>query len=304
MESRFTTFNIDMERFIYKPMQLNMIQVFELFDELDRLKTGLETKTKEDIHALFIWDSVSSTPSSKDMAESNPHKVVGFKALELSHNLNRIKMPIAFGKWTFLVIDQVRANFNIDGPFARKDQSVGNFGSYKSATNAIQLHHSLQQWIYMSKGKILKQTDHLGIDGWILKIHMEKNKFAPSGVGLDILFDKKYGVKPIESEYYFMQNISSYEKKIYKPNHFPPLHVCTSGHSRIIQVFDLNDGSVVKESEKFKEKDVFEKYNNDSKFKQIFDEALEQAIDCRIRAGLFRNKLKSNIDIKDKDDDK
>lgn len=297
LESRISIFNIDTSRFMYKPMQLDTVQVFKLFDEFNTLKAQLEKETKKEVEALFIWDSVSSTPSSKDASEPDVHKLIGYKAKELSHNLNRLKAPVAFGRWTFLVIDQVRANFKID-PYARTDKSVGNFGNYKSATNVVQLHHNLQQWLYLAKGDALKITDPLGIDGWVLKIHVEKNKFAPSQLGIDVLFDKKYGVLPLQSEYYFMQNLSDYERKLFKKiGDIPPMHVHTVRRSRVIQVYDDQTGDVIKESKVFQEKNLVAEYNTDPEFKAIFDEALEQAIELRIRKVLFRKKNNKNIDI-------
>jgi hypothetical protein len=90
-----------------------------------------------------------------------------------------------------------------------------------------------------------------------------------------------------------MQNYSSCEKKLHSrgSNFKPPfpLHVKTSGHSRVISFFDIEGGTVLEESDKFKEDKLVERYNTDDKFKTLFDKALDQAINYRINIGMFRN---------------
>lgn len=299
LESREQTFNIDSSSFGYKPFQFNIVEICEFMKTMIDKKNELDEKNGTESHALFIWDSIAATPSTKDLNESDPSKVIGYKARELSQNMTSLKMKLMFNKVTLLLIDQVRANIKIDGPYVRKDQSVGDFGNFKSATNTIQLHHSIQQWVYMSKHDKLKPSDNLGIDGWVLRMHVEKNKFAPSQLSVDLLFDKKFGVKKIESEYFFMNNYTYCEKKLLGKDQFMPLNVVKDGHSKRLLVHDVKTGNVFKESEKFKEADLVKKYNSDKDFKAFFDEALEQAIEYRIRRVLFRNAPK-DIDIDEK----
>ena len=200
-------------------------------------------------------------------------------------------------KITLIIIDQVRSNIQITNQFApRNEKSVGSFNNFKAATNVNSLLHSVSQWIYLSKRQNLYPNDGLGLDGWVLELSTEKNKLAPSHYSIDTVFDKKYGIIPILSEYYFMENMSTWEKKVTKAKPdklIYPLCVGISAHSKIITVYDPNDPKkIIAQTEKFTEKTFLTKYNTDARFKAIFELALKYSIEQRILKGYFREVVK------------
>ena len=290
-ENRIQTFNIDESRFSYCPNVMDLQQVFTSIDEMIKLKYGYEEKVKSknkdfEMRVLIIWDSIAATPSSKDIKSEDVNETIGFKARELTFLINKYKQSLMMNKINFLIIDQVRSNIKITNPYAVKDEaSVGDFNNFKSATNVSALHHAVKQWLYLSKGTRLSPNDSLGIDGYEMNVQLEKNKLAPSGVSVPLIFDKKYGVHPLFSEYIFLSKMTKTEIKLTGKNESKlpyPLVVFSDGRSKIIKVIDPINNTVIKESGKFTERKLQEKYNTEDEFKKTFDLAMKFSIEERI----------------------
>ena len=243
--------------------------------------------------------SLASTPSSKVESSTSHDSIIGHKSRQLGFLLDKYKPAWAMNKVTLIVIDQIRTNLKIEGPYVKRDEnSVGNFNNFKSATGCVALQHSYAQWMFLSKGTSLVATDGMGVEGWIINMHIEKNKLKPSGFSIALVFDKKFGIIPILSEYLFMSEMTKFEVKYTKKDAKKlnyPLCVITSGHSKIIQVIDPETGEVVEESIKFKEKNLISVYNNDPEFRRIFDLALHYSIQQRIEVALFRDAINQGI---------
>jgi RecA/RadA recombinase len=296
ISSRIDTFRIDRSKFLYKPLVAHLEQVFEIIDSLVGIKKKLEENTGEEYRVLFIWDSLAGTPLAKETQVDDPNQVIGLKARILTHQLAKYKSTLLMNKVTLLIIDQIRSNIQIQNPYApREEKGVGGFGqSFKAATNVNALQHAIGQWIFLSKREVLNPMIDLGVDGWSLELSTEKNKLAPSQYSVTVVLDKKYGIDPIISEYWFMSNMSRWEVKMTKNTESKlvyPLAVSVEGRSKVISVFDPKTKQVIKKSEKFTEKNFYEKYYTDAKFKELFDEAVETSVNYRIRVGYFREQI-------------
>jgi len=296
--SRQESFGLDPSRFLYKPIVLNVKQVFDTIKQFAEAKKQFEDKSGKPFHVLIIWDSLAASGSSKDAEAEDHNQVIGFKAREISHMLAHHKSTLVMSQITTVIVDQVRANIKIESRFVTPDdKTVGEFSGFRSATNINALQHNIKQWLYLSKGKPLYPNDGLGVDGWELTISTVKNKLAPSQVSVNCVFDKKYGVIPLLSEYLFMRDMTKPEKKRTKNDVKKltyPLAVGVEGRSKVISVIDLNGNLIVK-SQKFTEKNLFSLYYSDSDFKKIFDKALELSITGRIKEGLFREAHADNV---------
>jgi len=294
--SRIDTFGIDRTKFLYKPLVTTLEQVFELIQSLVEIKKKLEEHAKAEYQVLFIWDSLASTSISKETQVDDPNSVIGLKARMITHLLAKYKAMFLMNKVTTLIIDQVRANIQIQNPYAPRDEKgVGSFGaSHKAATNVNSLQHSIAQWLFLSKKEILHPGDGLGVDGWVLELFTEKNKLAPSNYTAQVVLDKKFGIDPIISEYWFMSNMSKWEIKNTGKNESKlnyPLAVVTEGRSKVVCIYDPKTKAVVKKSEKFTEKNFYEKYYKDKEFKNIFDTAVDLSVTYRIKVGYFRETI-------------
>lgn len=304
LEDRIITFGIDESRFLHKPVLLNVKEMFELINDLIQIKPQMEQKTGEEYQILFVLDSIAAVCSSKDADAADPNEVIGFRARELTFNLAKYKKVISMNQISFIMIDQVRSNISdaLQTPWqkALNEKTVGSFGNFQAATNINSLNHNVRQWLWLSKGATLKPTDPMGVDGWIIHVFTEKNKLAPSKYSIPIIFDKKYGMVPFLSEYYFLSEKTKTERKYWpKDKKLPyPLSITTSGNSRILEAMDPSTGSILHRSEPFMERVALEKYNNDKNFRYWFDKAVDIAVDQRIQVSLFRgNPIANYLEI-------
>lgn len=293
IKDRIKIFGIDENRFLYKSFVGDISQVFELFESFINFKMQLQEKTKQEVFVCFVLDSIASPGSSRDASADDPNSVIGYKARELSFTLSKYRQHLSMQRCTFITIDQVRANMQIQSRWqaASEEKSVGTFGNFKSATNVNALQHNIRQWLWLSKGEQLKPTDPLGVDGWVLHLYTEKNKLVSSKYSVPLVFDKKFGAVPVLSEYYFLSNKTKTEKR-YWPDKKPLLYpLCITGdtNKRVLSVMNPETGEIMYESEKFNERGFLEKYNVDSNFKGWFDYAVAISAQQRIQNALFRN---------------
>jgi RecA/RadA recombinase len=305
VQDRITTFGIDPDRITYIPSPLDLLGVFDLIKNVIAGKRELESRTNNQYKLLIIWDSIAATSSSKDINAEDPNEVIGYKARELTHYISRVKSDLIMNQVTLIVIDQIRANMKIQSRFQTPDdKGVGEFSTnFKAATNVSSFQHAVRQWVYFSRGTNLTVQDALGVDGFIINVVLEKNKLAPSKIKIPLVFDKKFGVIGPLSEYYFINEHTAFEKKVYKDaglkKIFPPL-VETSGRSKVINVIDSESGEILESSEKFNERHFLKLYYSDLNFKRIFDKAVDISINERIIQPFFN---RSNLIDSLSDDD-
>lgn len=286
--SRIETFGLDERRFKYEPVVMNVDQTFDLIEKLIQIKRAFEEKLNQEFYVLFIWDSLASTPAPKTAEAENPNSVIGNKARLVSFLLDKYMPLIKFNRCSFVIIDQIRANLKVDGPYVQQEKSVGVFKDYKAASNIYALQHKTQQWIFLSKKKAITPADGMGIDGWFMDVFTEKNKLAPSQHSVTCVFDKKTGLDKFWSEFYFLMEPTLSEKKIYKNSPPASLFMMKKTGSRVkLQVKD-DDGKKQWESDNFYRKDAKSKYETDPEFKQWFDYAVQVSVYNRITQGIFK----------------
>lgn len=75
VQDRVVTFGIRTDHFMYVPVVANVHQVFEMIANFVNLKREIRGKTGTNCQLLIIWDSIASTPSSKDQDADDPNSV-------------------------------------------------------------------------------------------------------------------------------------------------------------------------------------------------------------------------------------
>jgi archaellum biogenesis ATPase FlaH len=294
MSSRIETFELNNKSFQYQPVILTVSDVFGLIQKLAAIKQAFEEKLKKEFYILIIWDSLSATRSGKTDLVDDVNQQIGYKARELTFMLEKFSPMIAFKRMTLVIVDQVRANLKsaIDGPYAPKERSVGNFNDFRAATTINSLNHLTGQWLYFSKKKTITVVDGMGIDGWEINVSTEKNKNAPSQYTITCIFDKINGFDKFWSEYRFMSELCPSEMKIFKKsekNLTYPLTIKQNGPQVKLKVVDEDDQSnTLYESKSMYKKDMSNLYDTDSEFRQWFDYAVELSAKNRILGGLFK----------------
>jgi len=289
--SRTETFGLSKSsRFRYEPIVLDMKELFGLIDDLIEQKIAIEQKTGREFYVMIVWDSVASTRSSKTDEVVSHNSIIGYKARELSFYLEKALPKLKFNRIFFLCVDQVRAKLQIDGPYAPKEKSVGQFKDMQAASSTFSLLHNTQQWLFLSRRKTITPADGMGIDGWYLDIVTEKNKLAPSQHAVTCIFDMGKGIDKFWSEYTFLAEKTPSEKKIYKEKKLPfPLMVEKYTTQRYrLHVTDPQDSSVDYQSDPFYKREAKQKYKKDEEFRQWFDYAMQISAHYRITQGMFK----------------
>ena len=287
-QSRIEIFGLDETRFKYEPIVMNVDGIFELINRLVSIKKVFEEKLGKEFYIAFIWDSIASTPGPKAVEADSPNSIIGNKARQVGFLLDKYGPQIKFNRVTFVCIDQIRANLKIEGPYAQSEKSVGVFKDFKSATNIYALQHKTQQWLFLSKKKLISPADGMGIDGWFMDIYTEKNKLAPSQHAVTCVFDKKTGISKFWSEFYFLMEPIPSEKKIYKNSAPASLFMMKKEGSRVKLVVRDEHGEEKWRSDTFYRKNAKEKYNTDQEFRQWFDFAVQVSVYNRITQGIFK----------------
>lgn len=302
--SRMDSFGIsNSSRFRYEPVVLDMKELFTLIDDLIDQKILIETKTGREFFVMIVWDSVAATRSSKTDMVDDHNSIIGFKARELSFYLEKALPKLKFNRVFLLCVDQVRAKLQIDGPFAQREKSVGQFKDMQAASTTFSLMHNTQQWLFLSRGKTISPSDSMGIDGWYLNIVTEKNKLAPSQHAVTCVFDMSNGLDKFWSEYVFLSEKTPSERKIYRDKKLPfPLMVEKYNTQRYhLRVINPNDKSVDYTSEPFYRREVKERYNTDEEFRQWFDYAVRISAYYRITHGMFKENEDLTTPFRSKD---
>lgn len=287
-QSRIEIFGLDESRFKYEPIVVNVDGIFELISRLIDIKKVFEEKLEKEFYVAFIWDSIASTPGPKAIEAESPNSIIGNKARQVGFLLDKYGPAIKFNRVTFVCIDQIRANLKIEGPYQQSEKSVGIFKDFKSATNIYSLQHKTQQWLFLSKKKMITPSDGIGIDGWFMDIYTEKNKLAPSQHAVTCVFDKKTGISKFWSEFYFLFEPIPSEKKIYKNAPPTSIFMIKKDGPRVKLVVSDENGIEKWRSDKFYRKNAKEKYDTDPEFKQWFDYAVQVSVYNRITQGIFK----------------
>jgi hypothetical protein len=77
---------------------------------------------------------------------------------------------LAYNRITFLTIDQVRANLQLEGQYVAKEKSVGTWNDYKAASSIVAFNHKVAQWLFLSRKTAITPNDGMGISGWFKSI--------------------------------------------------------------------------------------------------------------------------------------
>lgn len=298
--SRVHIMGIDETRFRYEPMLLDIPELFDLIDNLCQVKIMFEEKTQREFKLCIIWDSLAATSSSKTAAVDDHNKVIGFKARQLSFCIEKYAPLIAHNRVTFLTIDQVRANLQLEGQYVAKEQSVGTFNDYRAASSIAAWNHKVVQWLFLSKKAAITPNDGIGVNGWYMQLFTEKNKCVPSREAVTCVFDKRFGLHPFWSEYTFLSEMTRSETKYYKEEKklvYPLAIKKATAQQYCLEFMDPETGAIQYTSEKFFKRDAFKKYQNDENFKAAFDHIMAVSVEQRIKRGIFDTNLKQDLEI-------
>jgi hypothetical protein len=288
--SRIQIFAIDEKRFRYEPIVIDIYGFFNMIETLVTIKKQFEDKLQKEFKIMIIWDSIAATSCSKLNEVDDPNRIIGVKARQLSFCIEKYSPLLAFNRITFLTIDQVRANLQLEGQYVAKEKSVGTWNDYKAASSIAAWNHRVGQWLFLSRKTAINPSDGMGITGWVMNVYTEKNKIAPSQESVTCVFDKRTGLHKFWSEYTFMSEMTRSELKYFKEEKklCYPLAIRKSGPQVYLEFLDPTTGNSQYTSDTFYRKNALDKYNTDENFKNAFDYVMGISVEQRITSGLFQ----------------
>jgi hypothetical protein len=288
--SRIHVLGIDRNRFRYEPVVIDIYNFFKMIESLVEVKKQFEEKIQKEFKVLIIWDSIAATPCSKLYEVDDPNRIIGVKARQLSFCIEKYAPLLAYNRITFLTIDQVRANLQLEGQYVAKEKSVGTWNDYKAASSVVAFNHKVGQWLFLSRKATITPKDGMGISGWYINVTTEKNKLAPSQESIMCVFDKRTGLHKFWSEYTFLSEMTRNEVKYFKDekNLRYPLSMRKSGPQVFLEFIDPTSGEKQYSSDKFYRKDAYNRYLSDEQFKAAFDYVMNVSVEHRINNGLFQ----------------
>ena len=297
--SRMQIFAIDEKRFRYEPIIIDIYGFFEMIESLVKIKKTFEEKLQKEFKIMIVWDSIAATPCSKLSEVNDPNRIIGLRARQLSFCIEKYAPLLAYNRITFLTIDQVRANLQLEGQYVAKEKSVGTWNDYKAASSVIAFNHKVGQWLFLSRKAAINPSDGMGITGWVLNVFTEKNKIAPSQESVTCIFDKRTGLHKFWSEYTFMAEMTRSELKYFKEENklCYPLAIRKAGPQVYLEFLDPTTGSSQYTSEKFYRKNALDKYNTDEAFRNAFDYVMSISVEQRITNGLFQLRNTGAIEV-------
>jgi hypothetical protein len=297
--SRMQIFMIDEKRFRYEPIIIDIYGFFDMIESLVSIKKAFEEKLQKEFKIMIVWDSIAATPCSKLAEVADPNKIIGLKARQLSFCIEKYAPLLAYNRITFLTIDQVRANLQLEGQYVAKEKSVGTWNDYKAASSIVAFNHKVGQWLFLSRKTAINPSDGMGITGWYMNVFTEKNKIAPSQESVTCVFDKRTGLHKFWSEYTFMSEMTRSELKYFKEEKSLcyPLAIRKSGPQVYLEFLDPTTGNSQYTSEKFYRKNAQEKYLADENFRNAFDYVMSISVERRITNGLFQLRNSGALDV-------
>jgi RecA/RadA recombinase len=307
---RIIQFGIDIskpeyrKRFIYVPGIKLLSKIYSVIKKILDYKTELEQKNnfKNPIPAIIIWDSIAeSIPDElvEHLMETEElSKKAGIKARAVQDYLSAITYMCEKSNTGLILLDQIRANLQIN-PRATSTKQTTQHKDIKTATSSKALEHKGRQWLFLEKGEEIIQK-YPGINGWILRITMDKSKLIPStGMSIEVVFDKMEGLNPFWSHFHFLSNRMPYEQKFLNKQDVP---------SQIRKLYEETAPLPIQRNKIYHPKvegeysfrsktDLIKAYNNNEEFKNFFDKILEISIEERINSWVdpnseFQKKLK------------
>jgi hypothetical protein len=294
VKERIQQFGIskDDPRFIYMPGIKTFERILEAIHQFVQFKLKLEQKynLSNPIPTILIWDSIAETitESIAEKAESGEavvNPLADKRSIVATNVLSEIAYLAEQNNIGLIILDQVRALMDLQPGRSNKNTVTSSHANLRSATNIYGVNHKIRQFLFLEKKSEINM-DYPGVLGWILRIHLDKNKVVPStGMSVDIVFDKSTGINPFWSHFHFLSNRMQYEEKIMNKVPKSIQNKYLEYAPLVIQGTKFFHPKLMDQPISFRSKlDLYRKYQNDEEFRELFDKVLEQSIKERIES--------------------
>jgi RecA/RadA recombinase len=240
--------NLGVKNPLVKPY--NKITVEKVFKFIEGLCLFKEQKKIIDIPSMAIWDSIANTLSSKELEAEDPNTVIGYKARLLSLLIPKYISKCSEYNICFVAVNQLRDDIQI-GMFPNA-KNLKFLTQGKTLPGGNVLMYNSFHLIEMKVGAVLKKEKY-GFDGVVTKVKCVKNKLFPPNIEIELLGTFVNGF----SNFWTNFNLLSKEKRL-----------STGAWNYLVTLPE----------KKFRTKDAEKLYNEDKRFKEMFDISVQETL--------------------------
>lgn len=232
----------------------NDITVEKVFLILENLCVYKEMKGIVDQPSIIIWDSVANTLTMREREIEDINSAIGYKGRMLSILIPKYIAKMSKYNISMIAINQLRDTIQIGPTPVAKDLVFQRQGKTFPGGNSFKFNafHLLDM-----KAKSALDSSKYGFEGIMCEVKCVKNKLFPPNIKIDIVGDFVRGFSNFWTNYTFLV-----ENK----------RLTTGGWNWINSL----------PNKKFRTKDAKNMYDNDSEFKQAFDESVKECIDTEL----------------------
>lgn len=226
---------------------ISVEKVFKIVEALCNFKD--QNKKLEEVPFALVWDSIANTLTEKGLVEEDLNKVMGEKARQLSHLLPKYVKKLNKYRMSLIAINQLRDKIDIGNvPKAPDikwlhDKKVP--GGKACLFNAAQL-------LFLKSSHDLKDTE-FPFSGFKVNVQAVKNKLFRPHVEVTLIFSFERGF----SNFWTNWELLKTKKKV-----------------TVAAWCSLPDYP----EKKFRQRDAGKMYAEDEKFREIFDQYVEETI--------------------------
>jgi len=209
-----------------------------------------EEKGLVDVPSMIIWDSIANTLSQKEREVDDINSVIGYKARVLSVLIPKYVAKCAKYNISLLTVNQLRDVIQLGQFPVAKELRFMTTGKEMPGGNVLRFN-AFQLVELKTKGVLDK--DKYGFDGILVSAKTVKNKLFAPNVTVSLVGNFRTGFSNFWSNYHFLMETKRLQ---------------TGPWNYLISLPD----------KKFRTKDSLSLYSTDSKFKEVFDKEVEDAI--------------------------
>lgn len=228
----------------------NNITVEKVFKFIEGLCLFKEKKKMINIPSVAIWDSIANTLSNKELEAEDPNTVIGYKARLLSLLIPKYIAKCSQYNVCFIAVNQLRDDIQI-GLFPNA-KNLKFLTQGKTLPGGNVLLYNAFHLIELKVGAVLKKEKY-GFDGIITKAKCVKNKLFAPNIEIELLGTFVNGF----SNFWTNFNLLSKEKRL-----------STGAWNYLITLPE----------KKFRTKDAEKLYNEDEKFKEMFNISVQEVL--------------------------
>jgi len=235
--------------------QLTLEKVFKTIQNLCNFK---DKKGLEKSPAIVVWDSIANTLTEKEFEVEDVNQAIGYKARFLTHYLPQYVKKCANYNIGLIAVNQLRDVISM-GPYSAP-RDLKMLSSHKSMPGGNSLKYNAFHLLELKvKGVIdpKKSTCKFPFDGIEVEANCAKNKAFRPGISTKLIGNFTRGFSNFWTNYSFLtetkrMNVGAWNYLVNLPN------------------------------EKFRTKDVIDKYKEGGIFKEAFDKEVKDAIKIEI----------------------